>query len=201
MELAEAIRRRRMVRSFSGAPPPPELLDALLGSALRAPSAGNSQGWDAVVLEGPEQTGVYWEATTTPEWRQGSPRWPGLRRAPVVLTVFSNPGAYVARYGEPDKLQSGLGSSPDVWPVPYWDTDAAMGVMVLLLAAVDAGLGACFLGNFRGEDDLKEALAVPGDRRYFGAVLVGQPGGEDPPSSSASRPRRGLEEVFHRGRW
>lgn len=201
MELAEAIQRRRMVRSFSGAPLSPQVLRALLGFALRAPTAGNSQGWDAVVLEGQEQTSLFWEATTTPEWRERSRRWPGLRLAPVVVAVFSDPSAYLARYSEPDKASSGLGSAPGAWRVPYWDTDAAMAVMVLLLAAVDTGLGACFLGNFRGETRLKEVLAVPDDRRYLGAVLIGQPGGEDRPSSSASRPRRALDDVFHRGRW
>jgi nitroreductase len=201
VELADAIRRRRMVRSFSATPPGQEVLDALLASALRAPTAGNSQGWDAVVLEGPEQTGVFWQATTTSEWRQRSRRWHGLRSAPVVVVVLSNPGAYLARYAESDKARSGLGSGPDAWVVPYWDTDAAMAVMVLLLATVDAGLGACFLGNFRGEGDLKEALGVPDDRRYVGAVLIGQPSGEDRPSSSISRPGRAFEEVFHRGRW
>lgn len=190
-----------MVRSFSEAPPPREALDAVLGHALRAPTAGNSQGWDAVVLEGPTQTAAFWESTTTPQWREESPRWPGLRRAPVVVVVFSNPGAYLARYCEPDKVRSGLGAAAGAWLVPYWDTDAAMAVMVLLLAAVDAGLGACFLGNFRGEDELKDALAVPTDRRYVGAVLIGRPDGEDPASSSTSRPRRSSGDVFHRGRW
>lgn len=201
MEFAEAIRRRRMVRSFSGASPAPDVLDTVLASAVRAPTAGNTQGWDAVVLEGPDQTDGFWDATTTAEWRERSPRWPGLRRAPVVVAVFSDPAAYLARYGEPDKVRSGLGSTHGAWPVPYWDTDAAMAVMVLLLAAVDAGLGACFLGNFRGEIALKEVLGVPVGLRYFGAVLIGEPGGEDPPSSSASRPCRASEEVFHRGHW
>lgn len=205
VELAEAIRRRRMVRSFSGAALSPGVLQGLLVSALRAPTAGNSQGWDAVVLEGPEQTAVFWEATTTPEWRSRSARWDGLRRAPVVVAVFSDPGAYLARYDEPDKARSGLGASLGAglgaWAVPYWHTDAAMAVMLLLLAAVDSGLGACFLGNFRGEDELKNALAVPDDRCYVGAVLVGHPSGEDRPSSSASRPRRDPKDVFHRGRW
>jgi nitroreductase len=190
-----------MVRSFSGAMPSPQVRESLFELARRAPTAGNSQGWDAVVLEGPEQTARFWEATTTEPWRERSPRWPGLRRAPVIVALFSDPGAYVRRYREPDKEASGLGSGPDAWPVPYWDTDAAMAVMILLLAAVDAGLGACFLGNFRGEDELRAVLGVPPDRRYLGAVLLGEPGGDDPPSPSSSRPRRSSPEVFHRGSW
>jgi len=201
VELAEAVRRRRMVRGFSGAAPAPEVLESLLDLARRAPSAGNSQGWDAVVLKGAEQTNPFWEATTTAQWRAHSARWPGLRRAPVVVAFFSHPGAYTARYREPDKASSGLGAGHDAWPVPYWDTDAAMAVMILLLGAVDAGLGACFLGNFRGEEQLRTAIGVPADRRYLGAVLLGEGGGADPPSISSSRPRRSSSEVFHRGGW
>jgi len=74
-------------------------------------------------------------------------------------------------------------------------------VMIVLLAAADAGLGACFLGNFRGETALRRALGVPGDRRYVGAVLMGEPGGTDPPSPSLARGRRRRSEVVHRGRW
>jgi nitroreductase len=190
-----------MVRSFSPEPLPRALLDRILGLALRAPSAGNAAGWDAVVLEGPAETEAFWTATTTPDWRARSSRWPGLRRAPVVVVLFSSPAAYLARYSEPDKEPAGLWAGVDVWPVPYWDVDTGMAALLLLLGAVDAGLGACFLGNFRGEDALRAALAVPEDRRYLGAVLIGRAGADDPPTASARRPRRTLEEVFHRSRW
>lgn len=194
-------RRRRMVRSFSSESLAPALLDRILGLALRAPTAGNAHGWDAVVLEGPAQTEPFWTATTTPDWRARSPRWPGLRRAPVIVALFSSPAAYLARYGEPDKEAAGLSAGLDAWRVPYWDVDAGMAALLLLLGAVDAGLGACFLGNFRGEEDLRQALAVPEDRRYLGAVLIGRAEGDDPPTVSARRPRRSPAEVFHRGRW
>ncbi len=85
--------------------------------------------------------------------------------------------------------------------MPYWFVDGGLAVMVMLLAAADAGLGACFLGNFRGEVALRGALGVPDDRRYLGAVLMGQPGGADPPSRSLVRPRRQPLDVVRRGRW
>jgi len=226
MDLSEATRRRRMVRSFSGRPVPPGVLDAVLEAACTAPSAGNTGGWDVVVLEGPGQTGVFWDATTTPDWRQRSRRWPGLSRAPVVVAFFVHEAAYRARYTEPDKADSGLGclrpatqaatvdessdevgvgdESPDelgVWPVPYWFVDGGFAVLLVLLSAADAGLGACFLGNFRGEAALREALGVPADRRYLGAVLVGEAGGDDSPSTSLRRDRRRSAAVVHRGRW
>ena len=46
-----------------------------------------------------------------------------------------------------------------------------------------------------------EALGVPADWRYFGAVLLGHPDGGDHPSPSLSRTRRSDAERIHRGRW
>jgi nitroreductase len=204
MELPDAVRRRKMVRSFSGAPVPAAVLDEVLELASRAPSAGNTGGWDAVVLVG-DETGPFWDATTTADWRARSRRWPGLARAPVVVALFVDPEAYRARYREPDKLPSGLGGAghdpAEAWPVPYWFVDGGFAAMVMLLAATHAGLGACFLGNFRGEDAMRVALGVPDDRRYLGAVLMGPPGEDDPPSESLARGRRRQSEVVHRGRW
>jgi nitroreductase len=204
MELSETVRRRTMVRSFSGESVPAPVLERLLELACRAPSAGNTGGWDAVVLVG-DQTASFWHATTTEEWRARARRWPGLSRAPVVIALFVHPQAYLARYREPDKSTSGLGTDPsesgDGWPVPYWFVDGGFAVMTMLLVAADAGLGACFLGNFRGEGALRAALGVPEDRRYLGAVLMGTPGGDDPPSSSRARGPRRPSEVVHRGRW
>ncbi len=196
-----------MVRSFSGRPVPGEVLERVLDAARRAPSAGNTSGWDAVVLEGPARTGVFWDATTTAGWRARSRRWPGLVLAPVVICVFTSPGAYLERYAEQDKAGSGLGpparggGGAEAWPVPFWFVDAGFVVLLMLLAAVDAGLGACFLGNFRGETELASALGVPTGHRYMGAVLLGEPGFEDPPSRSTTRNRRATSELVHRGRF
>jgi nitroreductase len=107
----------------------------------------------------------------------------------------------VDRYGEPDKDDPQLGATEAAWPVPYWVGDAAFGVMTVLLAAVDAGLGACIVGNFRGEDALAQALGVPDDWRLFCAVALGHPDGSDHPSSSLARPLPTPEERIHRGSW
>jgi len=184
------MRTRHMVRSFSGRPVPDTILTKIVAAAAAAPSAGNADGWEAVVLVGPAETALFWEATTTADWRATSPRWPGLSRAPVVVAVFVNPGAYVARYAEPDKVASGLGTGPDAWPIPYWLVDGGFAVLLMLLAAVDVGLGACFLGNFRGESELRSALDVGDESRYLGAVLIGEGDGLDTPSASARRGRR-----------
>ena len=199
MEYAEAVRRRRMTRNFRDAPLAPGILAELLSAALSAPSAGNTQGRDLVVLEGAEQTASYWDATTDAPWRAGSRRFEGMARAPVVVLAFSDPDAYVDRYAEPDKAPAD-GAEVE-WIVPYWHVDAAFALMTLLLGAADRGVGAAFLGNFRGEDALKSALGVPARMRWLGAVLLGEPELPDPPSTSAGRPRRPVAESVHHGRW
>jgi nitroreductase len=200
VELTEVLAQRKMTRNFTGRPVDPGMLDRLLAQALTAPSAGNTQGRELVVLEGPEQTSLFWDATTDPEWRARSRRADGLARAPVVVLPFADPEAYAARYREPDKRPHA--GEPEVeWVVPYWLVDTAYSVMLLLLGAVDAGLGAAFLGNFRGEANLHDSLGVPDRLEWFGAVLLGEADEPDPPSSSVARPRRGVDESVHRGRW
>ena len=190
-----------MVRSFSDEPVEPAVVDRLLLDALRSPTAGNTGGTAWVVLEGPDQTSVYFDATTDAEWRRTSSRWEGLRRAPVILLAYSSADLYVARYREPDKSGSGLGERVDDWPVPYWTGDAAFGVMAVLLGAVDAGLGACILGTFRGEVELRRLLEVPDGWRLFCAVAMGWPDGHDHRSPSLGRRRPDLTERVHRGHW
>jgi nitroreductase len=207
MELADVVRSRRMVRSFRDEPIGADLVDRLLDDALRAPTAGNARGTAWLALQGPAETGPYWEATTTPAWRAASRRWPGLSRAPVVALSLASPPMYVERYSEPDKAGSGLGTvtsgggGDTAWPVPYWFADAAFSAMTLLLAAVDAGLGACFLGNFRGEAQLLDSVGVPEGWRLFGSVLLGQPDDGDHRSASLDRATLPRQLAVHRGRW
>jgi nitroreductase len=197
MEFREVVRRRRMVRRFDPRPVPPELLDRVLESALHAPSAGFTQGVDLVVLEGAEAVRDFWLATADPSRDQP---YSAAEPAAIVL-VLSDKQAYLDRYAEPDK--AGLGMDTEAgWPAPYWDLDAAMAAMLLLLAAVDVGLGGWFFGVFHGEAALLGRLGVPRGRRLVGAVGIGWPAGDDRPSGSLrTRRRRTLDEVVHRGRW
>jgi nitroreductase len=205
MDVHDAVHARRMVRSFSPRPVPRDILDQLLADALRAPSAGNTRGTALVVLEGSDETWRYWSAATTEQWRTSSRRWPGLSRAPVVVLSLASSAAYVERYAEPDKRRSsedlGLGRSDRSWPVPYWFADAAFGVMTLLLSATSLGLGACFLGNFRREDEVLRAVDAPSEWRLFGSVVLGYPDGGDHTSGSLRRRLPDEQMRLHYGRW
>ena len=52
MEFQEVVARRRSVRNYQDRPLPPGLLDRMLANAVWAPSAGFTQGWAFLVLEG-----------------------------------------------------------------------------------------------------------------------------------------------------
>lgn len=186
-----------MTRAFSNRPLEPGVVDGLVDLARRAPSAGNTQGWDIVVLEGLD-TARLWDVTLPVE-RRADFRWPGLLQAPAIGLVFADRDAYLARYGEPDKARSAL-VDRDRWPVPYWQLDAAMAVMIMLLGAEELGLGALWFGVFRDADRLVASLGVPASHELVGALALGHPLPSEP-GRSASRPRRPLHEIIHRGRW
>jgi nitroreductase len=172
-------------------------LQRILDHARRAPSAGFTQGFAFLVLEGAEQVGRFWDCTF-PAGRRDGFRWPGLLRAPVVIVPCSSKDAYLDRYAEPDKGWADRDERR--WPVPYWDIDCAMATMNILLTAVDEGLGALFFGIFDGLDALRAEFGVPPEFHPIGAVAIGRPA-PDEPSPSLRRGRLPADEVIHRGRW
>ncbi|HEX7743958.1 MAG TPA: nitroreductase family protein [Micromonosporaceae bacterium] len=199
MEFAEVVRRRRMVRNYDpDRPVPPEVVDRLLRHALRAPSAGFSQGWGFLVLDDPADRERFWAATTPDEGGQG--RWlAGMRRAPLIVVPHANRSIYLDRYAEPDKGWADRDESR--WPVPYWHIDAGFAALLMLLTAVDEGLGACFFGippacisTFRRE------FGVPDEFTPVGAITIGYRA-PDHRSPSLQRGHRPVAEVVHRGRW
>lgn len=202
MDLTDAIRRRHMVRAFTEEAVDPVVVDRLCDLARRAPSAGNTQGTAFLVLDEPETTGRYWDITLPADRREGF-RWPGLIAAPVLVVVAVRAAAYVDRYAEADKVATGLGADADDWSVPYWWVDAGAAIEHLLLAVVDAGLGACLFGLFEHEAAVATTFDVPDGWRLVGTVALGHPapGTGGGPGRSAGRLRRPLGDVIHRGRW
>jgi nitroreductase len=199
MEFNDVIRKRRMIHVFEARPVDPEVVDRLLDTARRGPSAGFSQGTDFLVLDDPSALARFWELTDDPRF----PREPGeLDGAPPVLVVaLSDPGRYLERYSRPDKIAFGLDRA-DAWPVKFWDTDTAMACMVLLLAAVDAGLGGWYFGIPYGEKEVRREFGVPADRNVIGVVALGHPGVDESPRGSAySLTRRPLDDMVHHNGW
>ena len=199
VEFSDVVRKRRMVRRYDPAAPVPiEVINTALGNAIRAPSAGFSQGWDFVVLTEPEQREAYWAATTDPDNEADS--WlVGITGAPALILCLSDEGTYLRRYAESDKGWTDMDAAR--WPAPYWDIDTGMAALMILLTAVDQGLGACFFGvPPEAHQDVFEAFDIPHDRNLVGVVSLGYPLADDK-NGSHRRGRRGLDQVAHYGRF
>jgi len=186
-----------MVRNFDPRPLEREVVDLIITNGLRAPSAGFTQGWAFLTLEGPEETSRFWEATFASAEARSAFRWPGLFAAPLLIVCLSHKDAYLDRYAEADK--GWTDRSEAHWPVPYWDVDAGFAALLMLLTAVDAGLGALFFGVFE-VSRFRDAFGVPDTYVPVGGVAIGHPL-PDEASGSLARGRRPLDEVVHRGRW
>lgn len=189
-----------MTRAFDGHPVPREVLLGCIDLATRAPSAGKSQGWHFLVLDG-DDVKNFWNITL-PDEKRVNFAWPHLLDAPCIVLPCAISRMYVERYSEPDKAATGLGDSAEAWPVPYWTIDTSFATMTFLLAAEDAGLGALFFGIFNGETELRAQFSIPDDVQILGAVAVGnRRDNHEQPGRSARRPRRTAQAVASFGQW
>jgi nitroreductase len=190
MELADVVRRRRMVRRFTSEPVPEQSLDRMLRTALRAPSAGFSQGQAFLVLRG-EELPRFWTVA-------GGAVDEHVAKAPLVIVPMSSKRIYLDRYARPDKGWTDRDEGR--WPVPFWHIDTGMAALLILLTAVDEGLGALYFGIFPPDvQPFREAFGVPDDHEPIGAIAVGYDA-ETERRDLRSR-RRPFDEMVHFGRW
>jgi nitroreductase len=185
-----------MVRRYDvSRPVPGELVDRIVRNGLRAPSAGFSQGWGFLVLDNPGDVARFREAARPDDHPE---EWFAANvDAPLLIIPHSNKDAYLDRYALPDK---GFTDRSDAWwPAPYWDIDAGFASLLMLLTAVDAGLGACFFGIPADRiDAYRAAFGVPQHFAPIGAISIGY--SDEPPRDLSSR-RKPAAETVHRGRW
>jgi nitroreductase len=194
MDFQDVVRRRRMVRAFEERPLPSDIVARVLANALRAPSAGFSQGWAFLALEGKAETSTFWTTIA-----HGETRHTAVYNAPLIVVCLSHKDAYLDRYARPDKGWTDRDEAR--WPAPYWDIDTGFAALLMLLTAVDAGLGALFFGIVPERlDAFRQTFAIPVAYKPVGAVAVGYPA-PDTPSPSLKLGRRSVDEVVHRGRW
>jgi nitroreductase len=129
---------------------------------------------------------------------------PWITRAPVHIVVAMREDDYHDRYTKPDKLEA-TGGEEIEWRVPWWWVDAGKAIMLLLLAAVDEGLGAGLFGLVGDHnDDVRELLGMPADFEIVGVVTVGHPAPEANEERLKKRlreARRPLDEVVRWERW
>jgi nitroreductase len=195
MEFQEVLRRRRMVRCYEQRAVPADLVDEILRSALRAPSAGFSQGWGFLALDDASDIAAFRRSVTPDE---DADRWfAATFEAPLIIVPCSSKDAYLDRYAGPEKGHADR--SDEWWPAPYWDIDTGFAALLILLKAVDLKLGACFFGlPVDRIDAFRKEFGVPDAFRPIGAISLGYPA---EPASDVSAHRRPEAEVIHRGRW
>src|SRR5580692_5008440 len=178
MDFQEVVRRRRMVRTFTGAPIPTESLDRILGNAVRGPSAGFSQGQSFLLLTEPADRERFW--------------------APAVIVPMSCKRVYLDRYAQPDKGWTDRDEAR--WPVPFWHIDTGMSAMLILQTVVDEGLGAIYFGIVpEAVQPFRDAFGVPDDQEPIGAIAIGFDAETE--KRDLRSKRRSVDDVLHYGRW
>jgi FMN reductase [NAD(P)H] len=203
MEFRDVLSRRRMVRHYVDEPIADDVLERILGSVRRAPSAGFSQGQRLVVVTDAARrraiAELFGEAERTAEGFE-----PWLSSAPVHVVVCTREEDYHERYRKPDKLEL-AGGEEIAWPVPYWFVDAGAAMMALLMAAIDEGLASGFLSlPDEHQAAFKRTLEIPDDVDVVGIATIGRPAPDPRWSASTSRKtqrRRDIGEIVHWERW
>ncbi|MBC7260127.1 MAG: nitroreductase family protein [Chloroflexi bacterium] len=169
MEFWEVILTRRSVRQFRQDKPLKEAqVEKLLEAAIRAPSAGNRQPWHFYVVWSQDVKDGLAEAA----FGQGF-----IAEAPVVIVVCADASRSAARYGSRGR---------DL----YCIQDTAIAATHIMLAAVDMGLGTCWVGAF-DEEQAAAVLRLPAVLRPVAILPIGYPAKEGGPRT----PRRGMSEV------
>src|SRR5436190_12323793 len=144
VEFREILARRRMHRAFHRDGIQREQIERIARVIRRAPSGGFSQGQSIVVVTDPERRAAIAHAFGDEHYTVAGRNF--VADAPVHMVISANESQYHARYNEADKLAA-TGGVEVTWPVPYWFVDAGALMMLVLLAAIDEGLAAAFIGT------------------------------------------------------
>ena len=172
MQTWDAIRARRNVRQYTGQPIAREDLERICEAGRLAPSAGNGQPWDFVVVTDRAQL-----IELAKVWEPG-----GRHIAQSAATI-----ALVAREPE-DERQRGL--------MLY---DFGQATAYMMLAAADAGIGS---GHSAVADQQQAQRVLGFPAGYLAVYLIGLGYPADRPLRPLTRPnRRPFDEVVHWNRW
>jgi nitroreductase len=171
METWDALRARRNIRSFTTQPVTPQDLDRILEAGRRAPSAGNWQPWDFVVVTDRAQ----------------------LQR---LYGVFRGAG-HVA--GAAAAIAIVAPQTQDAYRAHLLQYDLGQATMAIALAAADLGLGTGHAA-VEDQDLARDVLGFPEDRFLAYILSVGYPA-DRPLRIIKQPDRRPFEQVVHRGRW
>ena len=157
MEAMDAILSRRSIRKYTEQPVSDEAIEGLLKAAMSAPSAGNQQPWQFVVIR---ERGILDEI---PKYHPYSAM---LKEASVAILICGD-------------LKSEKHKG-------YWVQDCSAATQNLLVAAQAKGLGAVWLGVYPREDrvdGIRKLLGLPEQIVPLSLVPIGYKGEEKPPAN------------------
>ena len=163
MEFKETIIKRQSIREYEDKPVPQDKLNRILEAARLAPSGSNRQPWKFIVVK---------DSQRRRELAQAADGQPFVGQAPVIIAAVAT---------NPDRIMS--------CGIPSYAVDLAIAITQMTLAAVDEGLGTCWIGAF-SQDKVKEILGVPAKYKVVTVLPVGYPKIE-----SMTKMRKSLEEV------
>ena len=169
MELQEAIKGRRSIRNFKKQNIPEETITQLIEAASYAPSAGNIQPWQFIIIRNP---------TIKKKLAESALNQNHVNDAPVVIVVCADEKRSSMGYGTRGKTL-------------YCLQDTAAATQNILLTAHSLGLGSCWTGAFN-EDEAREAVNAPEGVRPVAIIPVGIPDG-----NPKQRSRKLLSQITH----
>jgi nitroreductase len=171
---ATVVKRRAMIRAYKSDPIPEEKIQRLLEYAVRAPSAGNLQPWEFIVVKSPENRAALAKAALGQTW---------VASAPVIIATCADIQRAGSKYGTRGSF--------------YSLVDTAFASLLILLGAVEQGLGACFVGAYNPEEVAK-FFALPDHVRPVGLITIGYPAEAPRKPGTAKLP---LSKLVHREKW
>ena len=149
MNTRDAIHTRRSVRAFSPQPVPATAIRELVEAAMQAPSTGNEQPWQFVVID---------DRALLDGIPEILPYAPMCRVAPLAILV--------------------CGDMNEAHHTGYWVQDCSAATQNLLLMAHDLGLGAVWTGVYPNKErvsGLQEMLRLPAGIVPLALVVIGIP--------------------------
>jgi nitroreductase len=156
-------RTRRSVRRYRPDPVPEDLLREVVEAARWAPSAVNLQPWEFIIVTDPQV-----KEAVGRNARYMGVSWPHIHEAPALILVCART---LSKFSRDDCIFAGSN---------------------IMHAAVDRGLGTCWIGGF-SEKVIREVLGVPEGYILPGLCTIGYPDGE-----TEAPPKRPLEDMLHR---
>lgn len=169
MNLKEVIVNRRSIRKYEDREIDEELINEIIEAGVWAPSAGNLQSWEVVVVKDHKIKTQLAVACYIRDF---------IAEAPVVLVMCAYKHKSGINYGERGREL-------------YCIQDAACAAQNMLLTIYDLGLGACWNGAF-DEDSVSALLGIPEGVRPVAIITVGYPDEKPIPP-----PREELKEFIH----